>query len=77
MRRMKISRKIRSQACANIILDCGLMDEFIVYRYNHPKIKSLYRLANLFLLNKKKRYLVPSRIIDGLDMSNLFDYYYA
>lgn len=61
---------------ANILLFNGLVPEFQVYKYNHPKIKSDFRLANLFLLNKKLRWNVPDKVLDDVNMSNLFDYYY-
>lgn len=75
-RRFKISRIIRSKLYANIILANGLFDDWKVYKYNHQKIKSDFRLANLFLLNKKLRWSIPDKVIDGLNMNNLEDYYY-
>lgn len=76
MKRMKISRKTRSTMFANIILFNGLVPEFQAYRYSHPKIKSDFRLANLFLLNKKLRWCVPDKVIEDVNMSNMIDYYY-
>lgn len=76
-KRFKISRKTRSWMYANIILANDLFNEFKVYKLNHPSIKSEFRLANLFLLNKKLRWNVPEIIIHGLNMDNLEEYYYA
>ena len=75
-KRFKISRIIRSKMFANIILANGLFNEWKVYKYNHSKIKSDYRLANLFLLNKKLRWSIPDKFIEGLTMDNLEAYYY-
>lgn len=74
-----VSRKFRSTALANIILQYGLFDEWKVYSYRHPKVKSKYRLANLFLMNKKMLYadLDFSKFDKDLNMSNLEDFWYA
>ena len=72
-----LNRKQRSIILANLIIKNNLFDEWRVYSYRHPKIKSAYRLANLFMLNKKLLY----RTCDNPDMSlncdNLFERYYA
>lgn len=71
-----IPRSVRSWAVANIILDNGLFDEWRVYCYHHQKIKSKYRLANLFLLNKGLLYKHVEKPISGLNMDNIEEYYY-
>lgn len=76
MKRFKVSRKVRSWACANIILDKGLFDDWKIFCYNHPKIKSKYRSANLFLSHRKLLYHIVDIPISGLNMDNLEDYYF-
>ena len=75
MAKKLISRSIRSWACANIILANGLFDEFKVFSYQHPKVKSKYRLGNLFLLKKKLLYKHVDNPID-VNMDTLDEYYY-
>lgn len=62
--------------CANIILDNCLFDEFKVFCYNHPKLKSKYRAANLFLIHKRMRYKVVDYPLP-VNMDSLEDYYYG
>lgn len=69
-------RKIRSVVVANIILDQGLFGEFAVFRYTHPKIRSMYRLANLFLLHKKLRYVSVDNLNWNVNCSNLLEFYF-
>lgn len=77
MRRSKcVSRKGRSIACANIILDYGLFDEWKVFCYTHQKIKSKYRLANLFLLHKKMLYKYVEKMNWSLNCDNLDQLYF-
>lgn len=76
MAKRMISRKYRSILVANIIVEYNLFDEWRVYSYNHPKIKSPYRLANLFLLNKRMLYKPVDKIDWTLNMSNLLERYY-
>lgn len=75
MAKKMLDRKIRSWACANIILDNGLFDEWKVFCYAHPKIKSKYRSGNLFLLHKKLRYKVVANPVN-VNMDSLEDYYW-
>lgn len=77
MAKRMLNRKIRSWAVANIILDNGLFDEWKIYCYSHPKVKSKYRLANLFLLNKGLLYKHVENPISGLNMDTIEDYYYV
>lgn len=77
MRFTKVNRKTRSWVCANIILAYDLFNEWRIFCWNHPKVKSKYRSANLFLLNKKLRYAMVDEPISGIDMDNLEDYYYG
>ena len=78
MAKRMISRKFRSIALANIIVSENLFDEWRVYCYSHPKIKSAYRLANLFLMNKGRHFLykTPGNLDMSLNCSNLLDRYY-
>ena len=76
MAKRMLNRHYRSIAVANIIVEYNLFNEWRVYCYNHPKIKSHYRLANLFLLNKKMLYKPVDKIDWSLNMSNLLDRYY-
>ena len=76
MAKRLVNRKIRSWACANIILDLGLA-EFRAFCVAHPKVKSNYRLANLFLLHKKKLYHIVEKPISHINCDNFLDYYYA
>lgn len=74
-----VSRKFRSIALANIIVCNNLFDEWRIYCYKHPKIKSLYRLANLFLMNKGLHmiYATPEKLDFSLNCSNLLEVYYG
>lgn len=76
MAKRMLNRHYRSIAVANIIVEYNLFNEWRVYCYNHPKIKSHYRLANLFLLNKKMLYKPVDKIDWSLNMNNLLDRYY-
>lgn len=76
MAKRMISRKYRSIVLANIILVYDLFDEWRVYCYQHSKIKSLYRLGNLFLLNKHMLYKPVDKIDWSLNMNNLLDRHY-
>lgn len=69
-------RSLRSWACANIILDNGLFDEWRIWCYNHPKIKSMYRSGNLFLLHKGLLYKHVDNPVN-VNMDSIEDYYYA
>lgn len=72
----KVPRSIKSWVLANIILAYGLFDEWRVFCYNHPKLKSNYRSASLFLLHKKLRYAPVDNPIK-VNMDSICDYYYA
>ena len=77
MAKRMISRKFRSIALANIILEYDLFDEWRIYCWSHPKIKSQYRLGNLFLLNKRMLYKPVEKIDWSLNMNNLLERCYA
>lgn len=78
MSKRKGTRSIRSWALANIILQHDLFDEWRVYCYQHPKLKSAYRSANLFLLKKNLRYasVDPEKNV-SVNMDSLCDYVYG
>lgn len=76
MAKKMFDRKVRSVVVANIILEKGLFDEFAVFRYQHQKIKSMYRLANLFLLHKKLRYVPVDKLNWSVNCSNLLEFYF-
>lgn len=73
---MSFPRSLRSWSCANIILYNGLFNEFKVWRYKHPKIKSAFRAGNLFLLHKGLKWsVVPNPV--KVNMDSIEDYYYG
>lgn len=71
-----LNRKQRSIILANLIVEHNLFDEWRVYSYQHPKIKSKYRLANLFMLNKKLLYKTCENLDMSLNCDNLLDFYF-
>ena len=75
MKKVVTPRHLKSWHIANIILDKGLFDEFRVWCYNHPKVKSQYRAGNLFLLNKGLRYEHVSNPV-SVNMDTLLDYWF-
>lgn len=74
---MFVNRKFQSWICANIILEYDLVNEFKIFKVSHPKIKSMYRLANLFLIHKKMRYKHCENPISGINCESLLEYYNA
>lgn len=76
MARFKVPRSYKSKILANIILSQGLFNDWRIFCYKHPKIKSKYRSANLFLLHRKLRYVPVERVLD-VNMDTIVDYYYG
>lgn len=72
-----LNRKQRSIILANLIIEHNLFDEWRVFAYSHPKVKSSYRLANLFMLKKKLVYRTCENLDLSLNCDNLLERYYA
>lgn len=75
MKKYRVPRSTKSWMLANIILQNDLFNDFKIYCYKHPKIKSQFRAANLFLLQRKLRYCPVEHPV-SVNMDSLEDYYF-
>lgn len=73
--RSKCPRHIRSWMYANIILNHDLFNEWRIFCFKHPKIKSTVRSASMFLNHKKMLY-ASTPVFYSVNMDTLVDYYY-
>lgn len=74
IKKSSVPRSVKSWAMANILIEKDLVSDFFLWRYLHPNIKSMYRAASLYLLNKKIRFSVPEKFFK-VNLDSLEEYW--
>ena len=73
--RSQCPRHIKSWLYANIIINYDLFNEWRIFCYYHPKLKSKVRSASMFLNHKKMIYAGFDKFYE-VNMDTLEDFYY-
>ena len=74
--KLGVPRSIRSSILANLILYNDLFDDFIIWTYHHPKIKSMFRAGKYFLANRELKFSAfDIKYHIPVNMDTLKDYY--
>ena len=73
--RSQYPRHLKSWRYANIILNYDLFNEWRMFCYKHPKIKSKVRSAAMFLNHKKMIYVGFDKFY-SVNMDTLEDFYF-